>query len=193
MKAGAWEKRVYKRNVKKDCGLVYFTSLSHTSSFFTIFKQRERLALFKATISTYINSKMSLESELVQVFNCAFFLRDRVPFSQGYVSDWHTCKVRIPSSSCYFVTSSTKAADNQPRGLDINRREFDTVWLILVLGMNSILVYVGHGILWRHFPFSWEMDEYGSHGEKLAMSMTGTALWVLIAYYLFTVNVFLKI
>ena len=61
------------------------------------------------------------------------------------------------------------------------------------IGMNSILVYVGHGILWRHFPFSWEMDEYGGHGEKLAMSMTGTALWCLIAYYLFTKNVFLKI
>ena len=61
------------------------------------------------------------------------------------------------------------------------------------IGMNSILVYVGHGILWRHFPFSWEMDEYGGHGEKLAMSMTGTALWCLITYYLFTKNVFLKI
>lgn len=60
-------------------------------------------------------------------------------------------------------------------------------------GMNSILLYVGHGILWRHFPFSWEMDEFGSHGEKLAMSMAGTALWVLIAYYLFTVKVFLKV
>lgn len=60
-------------------------------------------------------------------------------------------------------------------------------------GMNSILAYVGHGILWRHFPFSWEMDEYGSHGELLAMNITGTALWCLIAYYLFRKNVFLKI
>lgn len=113
---------------QKDCGLVYFTSLSHTSSFFTIFKQRERLALFKATIYIYINSKMSLESELVQVLNCTFFPQGWGPFSQGYVSDLHTCKVGIPSSSCYFVTSSTKAADNQPRGLDTNRRESDTVY-----------------------------------------------------------------
>lgn len=87
MKAGAWEKRVYKRSVKKDCGLVYFTSLSHTSSFFTIFKQRERLALFKATISTYINSKMSLESELVQVLNCAFFPQGSGPF-QSRLCEW---------------------------------------------------------------------------------------------------------
>jgi len=60
-------------------------------------------------------------------------------------------------------------------------------------GMNSILLYVGHGILWRHLPFSWEMDKYGGHGEMLAMNITGTALWCLIAYYLFTKNVFLKV
>ncbi|XP_029179303.2 heparan-alpha-glucosaminide N-acetyltransferase-like [Acropora millepora] len=60
-------------------------------------------------------------------------------------------------------------------------------------GMNSILLYVGHGILWRHLPFSWEMDKYGGHGEMLAMNITGTALWCLVAYYLFTKNVFLKV
>ncbi|XP_015754450.1 PREDICTED: heparan-alpha-glucosaminide N-acetyltransferase-like [Acropora digitifera] len=60
-------------------------------------------------------------------------------------------------------------------------------------GMNSILLYVGHGILWRHLPFSWEMDKYAGHGEMLAMNITGTALWCLIAYYLFTKNVFLKV
>lgn len=61
------------------------------------------------------------------------------------------------------------------------------------IGMNSILLYVGHGILWKHLPFSWEMDKYGGHGEMLAMNITGTALWCLIAYYLFTKNVFLKV
>lgn len=65
--------------------------------------------------------------------------------------------------------------------------------LFAFIGMNSILLYVGHGILWRHLPFSWEMDKYGGHGEMLAMNITGTALWCLIAYYLFTKNVFLKV
>lgn len=193
MKAGAWEKRVYKRSVKKDCGLVYFTSLSHTSSFFTIFKQRERLALFKATIYTYINSKMSLESELVQVLNCAFFPQGSGPFQSrlcewfAYMQSRNTLFVVL---FCNFFDESCRQPTKGPRYQPT--RIWYCIW-ILVLGMNSILVYVGHGILWRHFPISWEMDEYGSHGEKLAMSMTGTALWVLIAYYLFTVNVFLKI
>lgn len=70
---------------------------------------------------------------------------------------------------------------------------FLTQNVLFVSGMNSILVYVGHLILWRHFPFSWEMDEYGGHGEKMAMSMTGTTLWCLIAYYLYRKNIFLKI
>lgn len=65
---------------------------------------------------------------------------------------------------------------------------------IVYPGMNSILLYVGHGILQRHFPFSWDMDKYtGTHAEKLAMNMLGTGLWLLIAYYLFTINFFLKI
>ena len=71
--------------------------------------------------------------------------------------------------------------------------QYFIVSLCLFLGMNSILVYVGHGILWRHFPFSWEMEPYGTHAEKLAMGMIGTALWVLIAYFLFCKKIFLKI
>ena len=65
--------------------------------------------------------------------------------------------------------------------------------LYVFLGMNSILLYVGHGILWRHFPFSWETDEYGTHEEKLTMNLIGTALWVAIAYYLFRKKFFLKV
>jgi heparan-alpha-glucosaminide N-acetyltransferase len=59
--------------------------------------------------------------------------------------------------------------------------------------MNSILLYVGHGILYNNFPFSWKMDKYGTHAEKLAMNLIGTALWVYISYYLFQKKFFLKI
>ncbi|XP_048587275.1 heparan-alpha-glucosaminide N-acetyltransferase isoform X2 [Nematostella vectensis] len=60
-------------------------------------------------------------------------------------------------------------------------------------GMNSILLYVGHGILYNNFPFSWKMDKYGTHSEKLAMNLLGTSLWVLISYYLYRKKTFLKI
>lgn len=61
------------------------------------------------------------------------------------------------------------------------------------IGMNFIFVYVGYGILWRYFFFSWEMDEYGGYVEKLGMSLVGIVLWVLIVYCFFIKNVFLKI
>lgn len=59
--------------------------------------------------------------------------------------------------------------------------------------MNFIFLYVGYGILWRYFFFSWEMDEFGFYGEKLVMSMIGIVLWVFIVYYFFIVKVFFKV
>ncbi|KAK3745938.1 hypothetical protein QZH41_012753, partial [Actinostola sp. cb2023] len=60
-------------------------------------------------------------------------------------------------------------------------------------GMNAILLYVGHGILYDRFPFTWKLDEYGTHADKLAMHLIGTALWILISFYLFKKKFFLKI
>ncbi|XP_020913771.2 heparan-alpha-glucosaminide N-acetyltransferase [Exaiptasia diaphana] len=60
-------------------------------------------------------------------------------------------------------------------------------------GMNSILLYVGYGILYNRFPFTWKTDEYVTHTEKLSMNLLATALWVLISYYLFQKKFFLKI
>lgn len=60
-------------------------------------------------------------------------------------------------------------------------------------GMNSILVYVGHSLLGFYFPFSWEMRFQESHWEWLFQSLWGTALWVLIAYFLYRKKFFLRI
>ncbi|XP_029962551.1 heparan-alpha-glucosaminide N-acetyltransferase [Salarias fasciatus] len=60
-------------------------------------------------------------------------------------------------------------------------------------GMNSIFVYVGHSLLGFYFPFSWEMRFQESHWERLFQSLWGTALWVLIAYFLYRKKFFLKI
>uniref|UniRef100_A0AAQ6IQ68 Si:dkey-192p21.6 n=1 Tax=Anabas testudineus TaxID=64144 RepID=A0AAQ6IQ68_ANATE len=63
----------------------------------------------------------------------------------------------------------------------------------IYLGMNSIFVYVGHSLLGFYFPFSWEMRFQESHWEWLFQSLWGTALWVLIAYFLYRKKFFLKI
>ncbi|XP_046863159.1 heparan-alpha-glucosaminide N-acetyltransferase-like isoform X2 [Xenia sp. Carnegie-2017] len=59
-------------------------------------------------------------------------------------------------------------------------------------GMNSILVYCGHEILTFYFPFNWELDK-PTHSKKLAMNLWGASCWVIIAYYLYKINFFVKI
>lgn len=58
-------------------------------------------------------------------------------------------------------------------------------------GKNSILIYVGHEVVSGWFPFDWSSED--THTNMMARNVTGTALWVVIAYYLHTVNFFLKI
>lgn len=60
-------------------------------------------------------------------------------------------------------------------------------------GMNSILVYVGSEILGRYFPFSWNVSGHVQHAELLAMNLVGTAVWLIISYYLYSIKFFVKI
>ncbi|XP_077158887.1 heparan-alpha-glucosaminide N-acetyltransferase isoform X3 [Paroedura picta] len=61
------------------------------------------------------------------------------------------------------------------------------------LGMNSILVYVGHEIFEDYFPFKWKLRDPQSHGEHLAQNLIATSLWVMIAYGLYRKRIFWKI
>lgn len=58
-------------------------------------------------------------------------------------------------------------------------------------GMNSILVYAGSETLKGWFPFSWHAQQLNLY--LLAENLTGVALWVIIAYYLYTIDFFVKI
>lgn len=59
------------------------------------------------------------------------------------------------------------------------------------VGMNSILVYVGHEMVRGYFPFDWKSD--ANYTMQMARNITGTTLWVIIAYYLYHINFFVKI
>ncbi|XP_058944843.2 heparan-alpha-glucosaminide N-acetyltransferase-like [Pocillopora verrucosa] len=60
-------------------------------------------------------------------------------------------------------------------------------------GMNSILVYVGSEILGRYFPFCWTVSGHVQHADLLAMNLVGTAVWLIISYYLYYIKFFVKI
>ncbi|XP_062520887.1 heparan-alpha-glucosaminide N-acetyltransferase-like [Corticium candelabrum] len=59
------------------------------------------------------------------------------------------------------------------------------------LGMNSILVYVGHRMVKGYFPFDWESDLTYVH--LMIRNVTGTVLWVAIAAYLHYIKLFVKV
>ncbi|XP_028405101.1 heparan-alpha-glucosaminide N-acetyltransferase-like isoform X2 [Dendronephthya gigantea] len=78
---------------------------------------------------------------------------------------------------CYFVIDDRKWWNGAP---------------FIFPGMNSILVYCGHEVLHSFFPFNWELHP-PTHGKKLAMNVWGVGLWVLIAYYCYKIDFFVKI
>ncbi|XP_031550825.1 heparan-alpha-glucosaminide N-acetyltransferase-like isoform X2 [Actinia tenebrosa] len=60
-------------------------------------------------------------------------------------------------------------------------------------GMNSIAIYCGSELIGEHFPFSWNLEEYHTHGEQLLMNLVGTGCWLALAYYMYYIEFFVKI
>lgn len=60
------------------------------------------------------------------------------------------------------------------------------------LGLNSILIYVGHDLLGGYFPFSYMTDE-SNHGDLLQMNIVGVVAWLAVAYLCFRNKFFVKI
>lgn len=62
---------------------------------------------------------------------------------------------------------------------------------IILVGMNSILVYMGHIVLQPYFPFSVYVTE--TYWSKLAINFWGPAVWCFASYLLYRKDVLLKI
>jgi len=58
-------------------------------------------------------------------------------------------------------------------------------------GMNAILLYVGHEITAKWFP--WYIPVSNTHAAQLCMDIWGTFLWVIISVWLYYYQVFLAI
>lgn len=62
----------------------------------------------------------------------------------------------------------------------------------LYMGMNSIMIYVGHGILEGYMPFSYMLTNQ-NHAAKLQMNVFGVLSWILIAFYCYKIKFFVKV
>ncbi|KAL5505237.1 hypothetical protein EMCRGX_G006639 [Ephydatia muelleri] len=59
-------------------------------------------------------------------------------------------------------------------------------------GMNSILVYVSSDIFYNYFPFVWA-QQGNSHMNYLSANIVAVILWILLSYYWFKIDFFVKI
>eukprot|EP01034_Spumella_vulgaris_P021699 gene21699-27750_t len=62
----------------------------------------------------------------------------------------------------------------------------------LYLGMNSILIYVSHGILAEYMPFSYKIYHV-NHATLLQCHVLGVTAWMIVAYYFHKIKFFVKI
>lgn len=51
-------------------------------------------------------------------------------------------------------------------------------------GMNSIFLYCGHNVAYNMFPWHYSLGLMNTHLARLAETLWGTTLWVIIALYL---------
>jgi len=63
------------------------------------------------------------------------------------------------------------------------------------IGMNSIALYVFHETLGDYFPFHYALtpEQKQDHWGPLSENLVGTGMWLLVAYYMFSIDFFVKI
>jgi len=69
---------------------------------------------------------------------------------------------------------------------------YSTYNVHLFSGTNSIIVYVGHTLLGGFFPFYIYQQER-SHLTYLTANLVAVGVWMLIAFYWYSIGFFVKI
>jgi len=65
------------------------------------------------------------------------------------------------------------------------------VYILCYTGMNSIVIYVCHEVFRDYFPIQFHVTN--THAAQLALSIWGTAFWLVVAAYLYYKNIFIAI
>lgn len=60
-------------------------------------------------------------------------------------------------------------------------------------GMNAIVLYVGHSVMHKILPWHWRFDPMNTHLILLIESLWNTALWLIIAYYMYLRRIFITV
>jgi heparan-alpha-glucosaminide N-acetyltransferase len=61
------------------------------------------------------------------------------------------------------------------------------------VGLNSIVVYLTSEVMSEYFPLSWDWHYPVTHAEVLFMNLTAVTCLCVMAYYMYSINFFIKI
>eukprot|EP00094_Tigriopus_californicus_P008397 TCALIF_08091-PA protein Name:"Similar to Hgsnat Heparan-alpha-glucosaminide N-acetyltransferase (Mus musculus)" AED:0.47 eAED:0.49 QI:0/0/0/1/1/1/2/0/61 len=61
------------------------------------------------------------------------------------------------------------------------------------MGMNAIVLYLGHQIGWRLLPFHFAVGTMNTHWIHLVESLWTTSLWMFVAFVMFKKNAFVVV
>ncbi|XP_051168988.1 heparan-alpha-glucosaminide N-acetyltransferase-like isoform X2 [Leptopilina boulardi] len=60
-------------------------------------------------------------------------------------------------------------------------------------GMNALVMYIGHMVCYKIFPFHWKFGKMKTHELLLAESFWCVGLWIVIAYVLYKRKIFITL
>lgn len=105
---------------------------------------------------------------------CAFSQDDGlIPINKNM---WSLSYVLVTSGLSYVLLSLLYFV------IDVRR-----VWSgtpLVYAGMNAILMYIGHEIMYQILPFRWNIGPMNTHFVLLIQNAWNAMMWVLVAYYL---------
>lgn len=70
----------------------------------------------------------------------------------------------------------------------------ETIVLVrLFIGMNGLLLYVGHMVCYQNFPFHWSIGNMDSRALHLCEAIWGPGLWTIIAYIMHRKRIYITL
>ncbi|XP_023248345.1 heparan-alpha-glucosaminide N-acetyltransferase-like [Copidosoma floridanum] len=60
-------------------------------------------------------------------------------------------------------------------------------------GINALVMYAGHQVLWSMFPFHWKIGRMNSHALLLTESIWCVGLWTLVGYVLHRKKIYFRL
>lgn len=120
---------------------------------------------------------------------CGFF---GLLLSKGGQSDsWVPINKNLWSLSFIFVLAGLAFVILTVLYLLVDVKQWFTGEPWLWLGMNSIVIYVGHDLCGDRFPVQFEVNDV--HKELLAMDVYGVTWWIVVAGIMYYKKIFIAI